>query len=264
MSNRDNTSLTKTCMNCGQQKALSAFLEMSGTEGTAYGNICSTCRKTTLDELERRKKTDAEGSTTTESGHKIDTKAKVHGAIDKREHVQRTDDEYHAERKTEAEVGTEQKQAKYNAESGQRKHREDFLKKRPFLGADPKASGKQAAQQLRTEMLHGNEKAAQQSSNRQEDRTKTEHDFTVANQGQQISGQIRFSGQTYQQFRQWLGNSAPIVNNLNQTKKDPAPKQAGAITQPVTQTKIFSKPEEKGKDPAVEFIEENWRPGSKR
>lgn len=264
MSQHDSTSLTKTCMNCGQQKHLSAFLEMSGTEGTAYGNICSTCRKTMLDELQRRKKTEAEGSTTTESGHKIDTKAKVQGTIDKRELVQRTDEEYHAERKVDAEDGKEKKQVKFNTESGQRKHREDFLKKRPFLGKDSNSSGKQTtAQQLRTEMLRGNEANAQQSSNRYDDRIKTEHDFTVANQGQQISGQIRFSGQTYQQFRQWLGNSAPIVNNLNQTKKDPAPKQAGSIAQPVTQTKIFAK-EEKGKDPAVEFIEQNWRPGSKR
>lgn len=265
MTNRENTSPMKTCTNCGQQKPISAFLEMGGEQGTSYGNICSTCRKTTLDELQRRKKTDAEGSsTTTDVGHKIDTEAKIQGEIDKRELVQRIDDEYHAERKDNAEVNQTTQQIKANAELGQRKHREDFLKKRSFLGSTPNKDDKTSAAQLRTEMLRGNEKDAQQSDNRFADKLKTEHDFTVENQGQQIAGQLRFQGQTFQQFRQWLGNSAPIVNNLNQTKKDPQPTKPGAVADDVNKTKATPKHEEKTKDPAVEFVENNWRPGGGR
>ncbi len=133
---------------------------MSGDQGTTYGNICSTCRKTTLDEIQRRKKTDADGSsTTTDVGHKIDTEAKVQGEVDKRELAQRIDDEYHADRKDNAEINQNDQQVKTNAEQGQRRHREDFLKKRSFLGGNTNKGEKNStAQQLRTEMLRGNEK----------------------------------------------------------------------------------------------------------
>lgn len=266
MSNRESTSLLKTCSNCGQIKPLSAFLEMNSDQGTTYGNICSSCRKTALDELQRRKKTDAEGgSTTTEIGHKIDTKAKVQGEIDKREHAQRIDDEYHAERKDTAEGNEATKQTNQIVDTGQRRHREDFLKRRPFLGSSANQSGKpSAAQQLRTEMLRGNEQAAQQSDNAAANKLATGIDPNAAEKGQRVAGQERFKGQSWQQFLQWLGNSAPIVNNQNQTKKDPEPKKSGAITQNVTKTTTKPKHEEKAPDPAVEFIKDNWRPGSKR
>jgi hypothetical protein len=36
--------LSKTCINCGLQKPLTAYLQIAGAEGSTYGNICSTCR----------------------------------------------------------------------------------------------------------------------------------------------------------------------------------------------------------------------------
>lgn len=257
--------MTKTCVNCGQQKPLSAFLEMSGTQGTAYGSVCSACRKTALEAVERRKKTDSEGSTTSETGHKIDSKSKIHGEIDRREQRERIDEDYHEERKLDEVSADEKQEIKQQAEVGQKKHREEFLKKRTVLSGDKKAGaapGFLQKQQVETtnRALRDNENIALQAQGVQEDRIKTEHDFTVANQGQQITGQLRFSGQTFQQFRQWLGNAAPIVHNVNQTKKEAAAKQPGAVAEPVTKAK------EKvvTKDPAVEFVEKNWRPGSKR
>src|SRR3990167_4758510 len=142
MSKRDNTSLMKTCSNCGQQKPLSAFLEMSSEQGSSYGNICSSCRKTTLEELQRRKKSDAEGSTTTDIGHKIDSKTKVQGEVDKRQHIQHVDEKYHAERKIDAETNKNTDQIKLNIASKQRDHRESFLKKSSLLGTKANLSGK--------------------------------------------------------------------------------------------------------------------------
>jgi hypothetical protein len=67
--------LQKTCIVCGLQKPLPAFLEMTGPQGTLYGNVCSTCRgpgaksdeKITLPD-------DNQGTTTT--GLRIDADAR--------------------------------------------------------------------------------------------------------------------------------------------------------------------------------------------
>src|SRR5215208_1216873 len=75
--------LTKICGICGQQKPLSAFLELTGKEGAHYGIICSTCRKTQMEQTKLKKEPDE--STTSSTGHRIDLKAKVQAEIDKRQ-----------------------------------------------------------------------------------------------------------------------------------------------------------------------------------
>ena len=258
--------LTKACMNCGLQKPLSAFLEMSGTQGTAYGNTCSSCRKTALEDAGRRK-TEAEGSTTSETGHNIDSKTKVHSAIDQREQWQRKEDSYHEDRKDDEVIANELKITKQQTETSHQKHKDNFLKKRSFLSGDnKKLDVTRVAAQTQTQTANARteldkQAAGQHGQDMLDDRKKTGIDFTVANTGQQVAGQLRFSGQTFQQFRQWLGNAAPIVNNLSQTQKDAAPKNAGAVAQPVK--KMTEKETHPEKDP-IEIIEKYWRPGTKR
>lgn len=265
--------LTKTCVNCGQQKPLTAFLEMSGTQGTAYGNVCSACRKTALEAQERRKKTEAEGSTTTETGHKIDSKTKVHDAIGKRERSQQIEEDYHKERDLDEKITEKVIEKKQAAEHKEKKHRTDFLDKRPVKPAEktPNAGPTHAAE-ITARTTKTNEAVAIEKHGAQEERKKTEHDFSIPYQGQQMGGQIRFSGPIFQQFRQWLGNSAPIVNNVNVTLKETSPKQSGAITQSAHQIQDTVTAADKGEvkkdnvktDPVIDFIEENFRPGSKR
>ncbi len=262
MTNPAPPNITKPCSHCGKQKPLSAFLEMSGTQGTVYGNICSTCRKTTLEDAERRKKTEAEGSTTSETGHKIDAKSKIHDDIDRREAKERVEEEYHAERKIEEESSHEKNEVEHKTEAGQKKHRDEFLKNPPFLSGkrtevsrDPKfTKTAEAAKSVET----GNKKALSATHEKKEEQKRTQHDFTVANQGEQITGQIRFSSQAFQQFRQRLGTTAPIAKNLNQTSKE------STATKKIAGTFAETLREKEEKDPAVEFIENNWRPGSKR
>lgn len=272
MTKQTQPNLTKTCVNCGQQKPLTAFLEMSGTQGTAYGNVCSSCRKTALEALERRKKTEAEGSTTSESGHKIDSKTKVHDAIGKREKSQQIEEEYHKERDLEEKITEVIVEKKQVTEQKEKKHRKDFLDKRRVKPAEKSsaASDKHAAEITHT--AQQNEAVALAKHGAHEERKKTEHDFSIPYQGQQMGGQIRFSGPIFNQFRAWLGNSAPIVNNVNVTMKETAPKQAGAITQSSDKLQDTIAAAEKGeakkdaikKDPVIDFIEENLRPGKKR
>lgn len=265
--------LTKTCVNCGQQKPLSAFLEMSSTHGASYGNVCAACRKTVQ---ERRKKTEAEGSTTSETGHKIDSKTKIHEAADKREKFHQTQEEYYKERDLKDEVSDKVTEKKQITAHKEKKHREDFLHK-PVKVDDKKsaaaiAAGKAHSAEIISRTAQQQEAVAQQAHGVKEENKKTQHDFSIPHQGQQVAGQIRFQGQIFQQFRQWLGNSAPIVSNVNVTMKEAAPKQAGAITQSANQIQDTVVAHDKGevkktainKNPAIDFIEENFRPGSKR
>ncbi len=69
---------------------MSAFLLLT-KQGTAYGSICSACRKTA-------KSKEYEDSTTSKTGLKIDTKARIHSEIDKQEKFEQIEDAYYEER----------------------------------------------------------------------------------------------------------------------------------------------------------------------
>lgn len=269
MGQPNHPSITKVCINCGLQKPLSAFLEMSGTEGTAYGNICSSCRKTALEEMERRKKTDAEGSSTSQTGSKIDGKMKVQTTADNRELINRTTEEYHAERKIDEEISENKQEIKFNKEATQKKHHKDYLQKSSFLNRTSATAGKiTAAQQQQATVTQGNEKAANQTVERKEERIKKEYDSTVAHQGDQ-TGQSKFKAHTNRPLMEFLARiaSAPIGKNVNQVKSESAIKQTGTKEKAAPPESRSDAKQEKGaeKDAAVQFIEEKWqRPGSKR
>lgn len=271
MSKQPQLNLTKTCVNCGQQKPLTAFLEMSVTQGTAYGNVCSSCRKTALEAMERRKKTEAEGSTTSETGHKIDSKTKIHDAIGKREKSQQDEEDYHKERDLEEKIIETVVEKKQLTEQKEKKHRKDFLDKPRTKPAEkPAQAGQTHAGVIAERTARHNESVALEKHAAHEEDKKTKHDYTVAYQGQKLD--IRFQSSVFNQFRAWLGNSAPIVNNLNVTIKEAAPKQSGSITESADKLQDTVVAAERGeakkdsvkKDPIIDFIEENHRPGKKR
>lgn len=241
MSKQEQTAISKICTNCGQLKPLSAFLEMSDNQGTVYGTVCSSCRKTALEAAEQRKKTDAEGSTTSESGKRIDTKSKVHDAIDKREQAERTEKEYYAERESDEMLSEEVSDSKKQTELAQKKHRETFLKKRTFL-SEPRttpASSQAQPSSKENQVANNNQVIAQETHQTKEETLKTGFDYSV---GQQQGATTRFSGDSFLRFRQQVMGFAPVAKNANQTTSDKNQNKA---------------------DPA-EYIKDNWRPGTKR
>lgn len=265
MSKAPHPGISKTCVNCGQTKPLSAFLEMSDSHGTAYGNICSSCRKTAL-ETERRKKTEAEGSTTSETGHKIDSKTKVQDAKERRETQQEAEEKYHKERDIKQQIAENLVDKKLQVQQQEQKHRSEFLHRRP-VAKDPKTPAKTAAVDEAVVRTQGNEATAQKTVAAHEERKKTEADFDVPFQGDQMGGgSFRFSSPRWRAFCDLLGNSAPIVSNVNRTIKEVTPKKAGAITQSTHQIKDTEASQEKKAEhnSPEEFIEKNWRPGTKR
>lgn len=273
--------LTKICSNCGEQKPLSAFLQMSGTSGTAYGNICASCRKILMEEQRnRRKKTEVEGGTSSETGHKIDSKSKLHADIEKEADFHKTEEEYHKERDIMEEESLELEEEKEEKKHKEREHREKYLKKdkKEKSPAEAKKEAQQEHAEEQAEIAHGVH----------ETHKKTKHDFKHTFHGQQIGGQIRFQGEYFQRFKQWLGNSAPVVRNLNQTERAAKAKKAGAIAAEYGAVKETSKAaqnkekpkaggisqsglmshrnenKDQKKDAATQYVEKNWRPGSKR
>lgn len=128
--NKPNNSLMKTCTSCGQSKPLSAFLQLTGSAGSSYGTICSTCRKANPD---KTKEPDDLSSNST--GNKIDAKVRVKDAIDKREQHKQIEDEYFDEREKEEAVETQ----RYEKETV-RKEEKQKIEARSFLDRNKKVS----------------------------------------------------------------------------------------------------------------------------
>ncbi|VVC75127.1 hypothetical protein AQUSIP_04030 [Aquicella siphonis] len=196
-------SLTKTCASCGEQKPLSEFLQLAGAQGTTYGNICASCRKTQMEKDAGHKDTDE--VTTRTTGVKIDSKAKVKGDIDKLEFRKQMETEYFDEREKTEEKEIKQTQKTQHTAREEKKHREGFLEKRSFLDSSKKPAGTSAAP-----VFGGEEQKAQAGK----------LDFATGPvEHTRVTGQIKLTqSPIYQAFKNWLGN-APIVSAAERAAK---------------------------------------------
>jgi hypothetical protein len=229
---KPNVSLIRTCASCGLQKPLSAFLQIAGTQGTTYGNICSSCRKT---HLEKPKPDEPEEATTSRTGVKIDSKAKVQGEIDKREARKQLEEDYLEDRVKEDEKQIHRAQKVDTIIQDEKKRRESFLEKRSFLEQSKKPnSGKPS------KVFGGIEQQAKAGA----------VDFSA---GTVEYTQVKMAQSSiFQEFKSWLG-SARIVSAAERAatqkhkNKDKAPGPAAA---PET-------------DPINEFVNKTRGPGAK-
>ena len=191
------TSPLKTCANCGQQKPLSAFLQITGKE-TGYGNICATCRKTLKDKVSKER----EDSSTSHTGHKIDSKAKVQAEIDKRQQRKEKEDLYHKEREKN-EIRQSEKWEKMDSTAQDAKK---YRAKTSFLNSSPKTKT------VTSTPLPGSEEQIAKES---------QFDFSApvldAGSGKEKYKSARYN-QLRHQFKLWLGASAP--NSTEQAKQN--------------------------------------------
>lgn len=198
--NKSQHMLTKLCSNCGLKKPLSAFLQMSDSRGAVYGNICSSCRKTSKDNVKTT--TDHESSTSS-TGVKIDSKVKVQGDIDKRQRVQQVEELYHEGRDDREALQNKTDLKTKTIASEERKHREKtllkFLDKQVKTGDSPKVFGGQ-----------------------QQTIKEGEIDLTAPFIDTQITGKIKFTSARFQQMRALFGNT-PLLKNAERAaaKIDP-------------------------------------------
>ncbi|MDR3476647.1 MAG: hypothetical protein P4M14_01280 [Gammaproteobacteria bacterium] len=258
--------LAKTCIACGLQKPISAFLQISGPQGTSYGNICSTCRGSGMDKKVIIEQAEDSGSGTS-IGLKIDSKAKVQIDRDKQalaEHKKELDLTEQEKQLATTEDKTERKEAKEDAE---KKHRANYI--------EPKKTDSFFAKKVDTKvpLLH-----SLQEKQSTEHRTSVEHvakketqhkeaavkqdakdkglDLSDIATDQLIGGKIKTTTGEYNRLKSWFGN-APM-NTVERGRQFLNSQPAKNPTE---------SPAKEGKDKLVDYVKENWEPtspGSKR
>lgn len=211
-------SLTKTCSICGQQKPLSAFLLMTGPQTSEYGSVCATCRKAGLD----KPKTSKDDSTRSSTGGTIDTKARIHTEMEKRQQQHQVEEEYHKERDEKEIETTKTDEKKDKTLFDEKKHRQ-VLERRSFLSTEAHKRHQQkspsTAARIQAQTAAGEEQIKQQIQATKEESQLKEIDLTAPVEDTRIEGKIKFSGDTFKRFSSWLGKNSPISQSVELSKE---------------------------------------------
>lgn len=125
--------LTRTCLTCGLDKPLAAFLQLSGEQGTTYGNICATCRSVHARSKNLPATEDDNGKGG--FGFRIDAKAKIQKELAERKFKKELDETFLQEKNQDEKLTlekTEKKELKIKSEKNHRNYLE-AKKKQGFL-----------------------------------------------------------------------------------------------------------------------------------
>ena len=219
-----NPPLKKTCKHCGLQKPLRAFLQLSDKNRDAYGNICTTCRKTTL-----AIPNISEESTTSTTDHRIGTKERMAAEIEKKERLKQTDEIYYTERKEEEKKQLNRTKKSENTLKNEKKHHKTYLNKRSFIKTTQKTEHSNPS------VFGGVEQITKEG----------EFNLDVPVIDTAIP-KVKHQGILFQQFKARLGESAPIVT---------------AAERLIASQKHQQK---NGSLSSSDYIEKTWPPPSKR
>lgn len=222
---------TKICTSCGQRKPLSAFLQLNKAGTVSHGQICASCRKTLAENANRLQKADDSG--TQETGHKIDTKARMQAERDKRQHQTNVEETYHEGRDQTALDMKFSEQKQEATQQTEKKLRNSLFGKQSAL-----------SQQKQTSSIDPQEKIQTEQHIAKEERLKTQHDFTMPYHDPQVAGQLRFQSTAFQEFRRRLGKESPLVRAAEN-----AAKRANKDTD-----------KNKPSETLEEHIEKTWKP----
>lgn len=211
----DKPNLVKTCSSCGLQKPLASFLQFAGSESASYGNICADCRKAHIDnEIEK----EPDEFSTNTSGYKIDSKAHLHGEIEKKEHHHKVE-ELNKTEHDKAEVKKEKRIRKIiDIQKGERDHRKNYLEKSSFL-----TTQHSEAQQRALEEKQKLEEESKIQAVKQEEKLKR-IDFSETFLPSQTGAQVKLQGRIFSDFKAWLGGSAPVVRSMDPSAQTPEQK----------------------------------------
>lgn len=135
--------LVRTCSVCGQAKPLSAFLQISGSQGTVYGTICAPCKSITK---EKKPATPEEGRDSTTAGNRIGAKQKAD--IEKKQKLTFQElERIHIDKRLERDKLSSKKEEKIDQiKQYEQKHRQTYLEqKKSFLDNKKAPDSKQAA-----------------------------------------------------------------------------------------------------------------------
>lgn len=133
---KSSTSLSRTCVECGLEKPLAAFLQISGTLGTIYGHVCSTCRSTSAHGKTVLPKPKDDDERSGGTGLKIDQKTRIQQEIERKVQDKKIKEKTkEAKEKKEKLVLTKIEHIE-QIEKAEKDHRKDYIegkKKQGFL-----------------------------------------------------------------------------------------------------------------------------------
>jgi len=198
---KDNQSLTKICSQCGEQKPLAAFLQLSEGKGLVYGSVCANCRKAYIEKM--KPKLESDDGTRSATGHKIDAKTKVQAEKDKRELRKEQKEQDLKDREKKEETKSHQQDAKQKISSDEKKHREEYIKTGSFLDRTKHKISE-------SQKVHGSEAQKQEASKL--DLATGPVEYT------RVAGTIKTTSAEFNKFKAWLGN-APIVSAAEKAAK---------------------------------------------
>lgn len=242
---------TKSCLLCGKEKSLAAYLQINGPQGTTYGNVCATCRGSELNKVAVIPAESGE-SESSSTGLKIDSKTKVQIERDKRKQAQDLKEGHEKEQKKLDELIEDHSERTDLIDKKEKTHRVQFL--------EPKKNADYLNYKSVTKSPAETKKQQQDVSLKSLIQTQKQTEADVMNkkgiseQEQGLRGinfslpattldlrQDKYKTAGFKRFAAWVGESSPIAKALKQPGKT----------------------EDKGKDPLVEFTEKNWGPSSR-
>ena len=212
--------ISKTCIACGLEKPIAAFLQMTGSQGTMYGNVCSACRGANAKANEVIELTEDEHGSTS-SGLRIDADARNQAEIlEKKVKIDKEESALDESKKRDklAADKTERFDSKYAAEKDHRQNYIEAKKKQGFLRFQENKTETISAQ--RKQEIHSLIERHQQTLETQKtEAAKEEHRLTSTDLSTSTLGirtdEIRHQG-TFLAFVKWLGGSAPITQAAEQ------------------------------------------------
>lgn len=246
--------LTKTCNTCGLQKPLSAFLQLGGSRGAIYGNICSSCRKTAMEKANRKPKD--EDSTSSTTGHRVDSKAKVQGDTNKKEAREQIKELYREEHEKEEKIESELAVTLEKTKE-QEKQKLGKLEKSSFLTAPRKPMEVKHQIEKATQQTFEAEQTEQQVEFIKQERQQKGIDLTAPFEGTRMAGQERFKSVVFRQFATLLGTNTVIGKAMGNA----AVQHTKAAKTAVEKNAKEATPSE---EPLNEFIKQEWKPKSGR
>ncbi len=258
------TALTRTCSACGIEKPLAAFLQVSGTQGSRYGNLCSACRGAGIQERHANLIKEEERSSTS-SGVRIGAKQKIDIDKEKKRQFQKLKETHQKISKKREKIGHEKSELLHNKEQSEKYHRTHYIDaKRAFLNFQTKKPAiNDLKRQTKTDALfkrplftenktHFDRETAKLEAAIQHEQRITMIDLSGAPVLDQQHAVISRDNPIFKRFLAWLGTSAPIMQTLNQLNKQ------GVAS---VDSKSHSVTE---KDPIIDYINNTWGPSSGR
>jgi hypothetical protein len=224
--------LSKTCINCGLQKPLTAYLQIAGAEGSTYGNICSTCRGSGLGKKVTLPVMEDTSSSSSSTGLKIDAKSKIHADLEKKAVIEKRQEEDKKEREKLDLKNTILEERKNLKQEMEDKHRKEFLapsKTKSFLDyQSKKPEDKRIGMEKRAldEVMQHETEAKEEKKNRDfDDLTVSRIDPTQAT--------AKTASAVWKQFRTLLGGSAAF--NVVEQQLENAENKKDALLEPHAQ-----------------------------